>query len=205
MFMDKLMLEQSIINIKRRLQVDEANQFDAKAHSLVQNSSLEIPEYCINKFLSSEIDLQSPGLRGVGRITDEIPRLGGYYRNTLKDLYKDEILELKKTLKELMYIGYLIHFFYCEEEVKATQYQDKYKLYQIWTMYLLGFNQNTFQEEILTLQKASKETMKKCNEQMQKLQFNGLNDSDEQVLERILFYYGTAAFALRRREMGFRF
>lgn len=203
--MEKLMMERSIINIKKELQEDEANQFDAKVHSLVQNSSLEISEYCINKFLNSEIDLQSPGLRGVGRITDEIPRFGGYYRNTLQDLYKDELLELKKTLKELMYIGYLMHFFCCEEELKATQYQDKYKLYQIWTMYLLGFDQNTFQEEIVTLQKVSKKTIENCNEQMRKLQINGLNGSDELVLERILFYYGTAAFALRRREMGFRF
>lgn len=203
--MESSTMNQSIVSIKKILLENDQSQFDMKVQSLISKQTFAIPKYCIDKFLSSEMDQKSAGLRGVGRINDEIPRFGGYFRNELNQLYTDEILEIKRRFEEIIYIGYLIHLFHCEEALKPEAYHDKYKLYQMWIMYLIGFNQNAFKEVITLIQLASKETTEKIKRQMENHDLNKFSNAKDEILDNTLLYYGIVGFALRRREIGIKF
>jgi hypothetical protein len=44
--------------------------------------------FCFSKYISSELDSQTPGDRGLGRLSTEIPRLGAYFRKPISRLYE---------------------------------------------------------------------------------------------------------------------
>ncbi len=199
--MDPLILNNSIERIKPLISKEEAEVVDTKVNNLKKSHGFAVSEYCFDKFIKSEMNLQSSGLRGVGRVTDHPPRFGGYYRRNINYLYRDEIFELEKLFKELLYIGYFTHVLLYEEVLRPAELEDKYKLYQMWIMYILGFDNNSFSEGIGNLGKASGKSVDKLKEKLYKFGFPKTL-LEEDVLDRILRFYGIAGFTLRRREMG---
>lgn len=199
--MDLLTMNQSITCIKPVLSTQEAEILDIKINNLKTYHDFSVPGYCINKFIKSEMDQQSPGLRGVGRVTDETPRFGGFYRSIVNHLYKDEIIELEVLFKELIYIGYFTHAIVAEEILKPAEFEDKYKLYQMWIMYILGFDISSFSQNMALVEKASQQSVNSLKDKLHKLEFY-MTDTEEEILDRILRFYGVAGFTLRRREMG---
>ena len=199
--MDHLKMSHSIKNIKHLISTQDTKKVDVKMDNLMNNHNFSVPEYCIDKFIKSEMDHQSPGLRGVGRVTDETPRFGGYYRSSVNNLYKDEIVELEVLFKEIIYNGYFIHAILYEEALKSAKFEDKYKLYQIWIMYILGFDNNSFIQVLEKLEKASQTTVATIKEKLIEFEFS-MTDTEADVLDRIIRFYGIAGYTLRRREMG---
>lgn len=199
--MNQLIINQSIASIKSLLSQQEAKIFDKKMSKLKYNHDFAVPEYCIDKFIKAEMDQQSPGIRGVGRVTDEIPRFGGFYRSSLNHLYKDEIIALEVLFKELIYIGYFTHVIVCEDILRPAEFEDKYKLYQMWIMYILGFDNRSFSQSIEIIESASQEAGDNLKEKLNKLEFH-MSDHGKEILDGILRFYGVAGFTLRRREMG---
>ncbi len=199
--MDYITLNQSIKSIKPVLSQQEAGIFNIKISKLKNNHDFTVPEYCIDKFIKSEMDQQSPGLRGVGRVTNETPRFGGYFRENINHFYEDEIMELEVLFKEIIYIGYFTHVMLYEETLKSAELEDKYKLYQMWIMYILGFDNNFFSQSIAKVEKASQKAVDNLKEKLNKLEFP-MSDHEEEILDRILRFYGVAGLTLRRREMG---
>ncbi len=199
--MERWITRESIAGIKNVLPSTEIINIDSKINSLKNNRNFPVSEYCINKFLKTETDQQSVSLRGVGRITDEIPRFGGYFRKNNHFPHENDMFELEKLFKGLIYIGYITHMIRCEEVLKPTECHDKYKLYQTWLMFFLRFNRSLYSSEIQTIHKASKSITENIKKKLKDDGYNITGDQEE-TLDNILLFYGIAGFALRRREMG---
>jgi|GEM_PF-4628300 len=199
--MDPLKMNHSVTNIKHLFSTQDVEIVDVKMDNLLNNHNFSIPEYCIEKFIKTEMDHQSPGLRGVGRVTDETPRFGGYYRSNVNNLYKDEIVELEMLFREIIYNGYFIHAILYEEVLKPAKFEDKYKLYQMWIMYILGFDNNSIFQIMEKLGKASQTAIVTLKEKLGEFGFP-MTDTEADVLDRIIRFYGIAGYTLRRREMG---
>lgn len=199
--MDPIKMNQSITSIKPLLSAQDTEIVNAKMDNLLNSHNFSVPEYCIDKFIKSEMDYQSPGLRGVGRVTDETPRFGGYYRSSVNNLYKDEIVALEVLFKEIIYNGYFIHVILYEEVLKPAKFEDKYKLYQMWIMYILGFDNNSLFQVMRKLEIASKTCVATLKEKLVEFGFP-MTDTEADVLVRIIGFYGVAGYTLRRREMG---
>ena len=59
----------------------------------------------IARFIGSEFDIQTPGARGLGRTSDAIPRLGGYFRGRLTP---DVQSSLGPLIEEILASGFVI-------------------------------------------------------------------------------------------------
>ncbi|NBG88924.1 hypothetical protein [Isachenkonia alkalipeptolytica] len=202
--MGKFEMGRCITSIEAVLSEKEAKQSLLTSDIFEKQENLKIMEYCIDKFIKAEMELQSSSVRGVGRLTDQIPRFGGVYRKQILHFYKEEIAELEELFKELIYIGYFTHITLYEQFLKTPVCKDQYKLYQMWIMYILGINPQNYPQGIRTIEKASKKTRDYIKKQMDKLEIN-LSKDEEEVLDKILLFYGFTGFSLRRGEMGFKF
>ncbi len=64
-------------------------------------------EYSINRFVNAELDFETDGNRGLGRMTDDWARFGGKYRETLRSLDSESIQNLRRAFSDQLLCGYL--------------------------------------------------------------------------------------------------
>lgn len=69
--------------------------------------------YCVGQFVHAELDFATPGNRGIGRLTDALPRLGAYFRDSLSRLEKAGLNELDGLITKL--ILKRLSFFCCHK------------------------------------------------------------------------------------------
>lgn len=72
----------------------------------IPNCHGEIVYKCINHFVDSELDMTNNSPSGLGRISDEYPRLGYYLHSTLEGFSSDNMLAFKMLLFDLVKSGY---------------------------------------------------------------------------------------------------
>jgi len=94
--------------------------------------NVEAVSFCCEKFISSELDFQTPGDRGLGRITNYIPRLGGYFRKQMSTLSQEQLFELYEIIQDLMLRGYLTRALLVEAPPKKELIRSGQALYETW-------------------------------------------------------------------------
>jgi hypothetical protein len=92
--------------------------------------------FCFSKYISSELECHTPGDRGLGRISTEIPRLGAYCRRPMSRLSLPELRELYGLIEDLMLRGYLTRALLLEVPPKQPVLTTAPDLYETW---LAGF------------------------------------------------------------------
>jgi hypothetical protein len=73
--------------------------------------------YCINRFVEAELDFETKGDRGIGRISSNPPRFGAYSRKQLSNVSKSDLESLRENLIEVMLSAYLVGLMFDEKEV----------------------------------------------------------------------------------------
>ena len=199
--MEPIIANQSIRMILSILSEEDTQGYTSMLNKLNENQDFSAPKYCVDKFIKSEMDTQCSGLRGVGRVSDNPPRFGGYFRSQINHLYKDETLALENLLKDLLYIGYFSHIYICEEAIKPTEVEDRFKLYQMWIMFIIGFDSKSLFYNAKIIDNLFEKTKVRLRNKMVELNIS-LSLHDEEVLQNILYFYRVAGFTLRRREVG---
>lgn len=92
--------------------------------------------FCFAKYISAELDFRTPGDRGLGRVSTEIPRLGAYFRKPMSRLSQSQLGELYGIIQDLMLRGYLTRAFLAEAPPKQSVVTTPSELYETW---LAGF------------------------------------------------------------------
>lgn len=105
--------------------------------------------YCAEKFIDTELDFSTPGERGLGRSTNYIPRLGGYYRDQMRKLSQEQLNTLRRFIRNLMLQGYLSCALLLGEDVFRGRYDDGPALFAVWVPNIYGGNPSEMGEEIL--------------------------------------------------------
>lgn len=156
--------------------------------------------YCLEKFLQAEFDYNTPGDRGLGRMTDYVPRLGAYFRKSLSKLPLDKIKELDFLLTGLIVKSYLYQVIVPEPVIKKSKMETGEQLYQRWIpeiyVYDLGQLSESFRgllEAVVDSDIANVKHFFKMNELTSG--FFSKNKTDD-----ILFGYINAGLVLRLAE-----
>jgi hypothetical protein len=63
---------------------------------------------CVDQFLDAEFDHATPGARGLGRMTDELPRLAALHRKRLRDADPEDMGCLRELVRDHILCGYLL-------------------------------------------------------------------------------------------------
>ena len=86
----------------------------------------------MKRYIQSELDFNTLGNRGLGRMTTDIPRFAAYMRKHISILPKKHISELYRLIQGLMINGYLIHALFIENPIKKPSLTDGNALYKRW-------------------------------------------------------------------------
>jgi hypothetical protein len=66
-----------------------------------------IVELCIERFIDAELDFRTPGNRGLGRLSEVLPRYGAYFRRYLRSMPVDELAQVRNLIRNQVLTGYL--------------------------------------------------------------------------------------------------
>lgn len=158
---------------------------------------------CIDRYITSELDFITLGNRGIGRMTEAIPRLGGYFRNVLSKMDEAVLLELYNIIRDLILRGYLVHFLFMEKEIKSTVVTGSTKLFDDWVPQIYVNDPSEMKPNLQNVFFASIDTAVakfKNFQKAYKMKSGGFFSLDK--TGSILIYYAGAGFGLRTIEIG---
>ena len=80
---------------------ESTDEFKDRYSNNKQNIIPELVDYCIGKFVQTELDYQTDGDRGMGRMSNFVPRLGGYFRKNFLSLNSNKKLLLEEKIAKI--------------------------------------------------------------------------------------------------------
>ena len=89
-------------------------------------------DFCLQKYITAEMDFKTPGDRGLGRMSTQVPRLGAYYRNQMSSLSVQDAARLYEVIQDVMLRGYLVHALVLENPLRAPLHRDGSTIYEKW-------------------------------------------------------------------------
>lgn len=111
---------------------EKQSQITDKFKYVISGCQPETIYYCTEKYVNGELDYLTPGSRGLGRMTDYIPRFGAHFRNSISQLSRDEMEQLKLLLYDLVLSGYLTYVLFFEKNPISIQGVQSDELYKKW-------------------------------------------------------------------------
>ncbi|NQV00296.1 MAG: hypothetical protein HQ538_06170 [Parcubacteria group bacterium] len=160
-------------------------------------------KYSLDQYIRSELDFKTNGERGLGRLTDFTPRLGGYFREPMSKLSQIEIVELYNLIQDLMLRGYIFYALFMENEIRENITINSEDLYQRWVPGIYTSDSSEMKENVKNLFEAciysAYNLLKKflINHQMKGGGFFSKDKTDN-----IIYYYALAGWGLRLVETG---
>lgn len=200
---DSKYLDRSFEGIKRALSHNPnfLASLEVKYNQLRESFNVESVDFCFRKYITAELDCHTLGVRGLGRISTAVPRLGGRFRRQMSRLDESDMSKLYELIQDAMLRGYLTHALLFEYPVKRPKHQDESTIYNRWlrVIYTSGTsnNQNMTEALIALSDSALVELLSFFNEHDMK---PGLFGSNRKV-KIICNYYPIAGLCLRAIEV----
>ena len=159
--------------------------------------------YSLHNFITAELDFKTPGVRGIGRLSEEVPRFGGYYRKPLSQIDLDKMEILYGLIQGLMLGSYLTAILTFEEELKEAEVTNDHELFEKWipNIYVTPFNalDSLLQNALLAFCGSTVDSILSFLE-TNKIKRKGLLGRDK--IHEIISYYMVAGCGLRITETG---
>lgn len=88
--------------------------------------------YCIDRFASAELDFVTPGVRGMGRVSEIVPRFAAKYRDAFASMAFDTKIQFTKAIHDHVACGYLyVDFCYPDAPSDPAKF-DNATLFDEW-------------------------------------------------------------------------
>ncbi|WP_186673546.1 hypothetical protein [Sporosarcina sp. BP05] len=157
--------------------------------------------YCMDEYINAELDIRTAGTRGIGRMSDDIPRFGGYFRKQITKISEEEVIELAHNIKQILYIGYLSHVLSLEETLKTPTTSSEDALFKKWIPGIYASNIGDIPDPLSNwIFGGSEENLNKLKKIMKSNGLIGGGFMQADKTDMILTYYPVAGFGLRARE-----
>jgi len=159
--------------------------------------------YSLHQYIKAELDFVTNGTRGIGRLSKDVPRFGGYYRKQLSEMNQEKLKILYDLIQMVMLSSYLTGTLMMSDELKQAVVTDKNELFKKWipNIYVTPFNSlgSGLQNALLGLCNQSFENLLKFLEN-NKIKKKGVFSKDK--ANEIISYYMVAGCGLRITEIG---
>jgi hypothetical protein len=178
------------------------DQIDPWFADLRARFNLEAVGFCCAEYISSELDCQTPGDRGLGRVSNAIPRLGGCFRRQLSKTTPEELSQLYGIMQDLMLRGYLTRALLLEAPPKKERLRSPQQLFEAWIPRIYSSDPSDMGPKLRNALGALTEPAFvnfKSFLDNHDIRSGGLFSSDK--VQLIAMWYPLAAFALRSVEI----
>lgn len=165
--------------------------------------NVDLVSYCLERYISAELDCETPGNRGIGRLTETIPRLGAYYRKQISELHDEEKSKLYFLIQQVMLGGYLAHAIFMDEPRKYPGMSSSEDVFERWIPAIYGSDASTMDNNILTaLEVCTTFSLKMIKDFFKEHNMKFSGHLSEDKTDAILIYYAIAGFGIRFVEVG---
>ena len=154
--------------------------------------------YCFENYINAELDFETPGVRGLGRMSTYIPRLGAYFKNQISRLSKEDLNELYEIIQDILLKGYLVHALGSGQKLEEGKIKDPQTLYKAWIPKIYSSGLDQLEEgfrNILSISVESAYRALLAFLQGHKMKGGGVFSKDK--TDEIFIYYALAGFILR--------
>ena len=136
-----------IINeMKNSINKDNFDLFKKNFKENYDSIDLDKINYSMDRFVEAELDFMTDGNRGIGRLTENIPRLGAYFRDKLSILDKKGLGELENLIKRLIVKSYIFPATIMKQPENAKNLTPE-ELYNEWIPNIFTSNLKTLMSE----------------------------------------------------------
>jgi hypothetical protein len=159
-------------------------------------------EECVEKFTEAELDFRTSGDRGLGRMTEFIPRFGGHCRKSLSSLSQQDLVILKTLIMDLILRGYLARVV-LGEAGKAPNWSTAMDLYGDWIPNIYGGSVEELSEDVENaLSKIAGPAFEELMSfiESRSIKAGGFFKQDKRA--DIFYHYPFAGWSLRAREVA---
>ncbi len=84
----------------------------------------EVASRCLDRYLEAEFDTATPGVRGLGRLSEELPRLAALHRKEFQNATRRGLPNLRKLVKDHTLCGYLFALYVADLPTTAPVEDD---------------------------------------------------------------------------------
>lgn len=112
-----------------------------------KNIQIDYLNYCIIKYINSELDFETKGINGLGRSSDFWPRLGGYFRDNISQLTTEKIEQLYLLILSLITKSYLFQILLSDIPKEISKINTSEELYKKWIPKIYIFDINIIPED----------------------------------------------------------
>jgi hypothetical protein len=143
--------EELFIGIGNILSADNAAAIKKNFEDSYKNADPKNMSQCIEKFIQTELDYETHGNRGIGRLTDTMPRLGAYFRNSFSELDEVSQNELGILITKLIAKGYIFIPMSNSKPKEKTLSFTSDELYKEWIPQIYTFKLTVLSENVWNL------------------------------------------------------
>ena len=156
--------------------------------------------YCIGEYVQAELDFHTSGKRGIGRMTDDVPRFGAYFGKWLKNMESLDLFLFENIIRDTILAGYLCQVI-CENPLKDVIPPTGHQLYEKWIPTIYASDPNDMSEGFTELfWSCTEDPLLKLKGLLASHGMKGGGLFSEDKTARILVYYPFAGFLLRVAE-----
>ena len=125
---------------------DKIDIFKRNFNKNCEGISPDTINYCVERLVQTELDFITPGSRGIGRLTEALPRLGAYFRDPISNLEKTELNKLDTLITKLITKGYLFSAVINGQPKEKTLSFTGEELCREWLPKIFTFNLNVISD-----------------------------------------------------------
>ncbi|MDZ7798764.1 MAG: hypothetical protein U5L76_04075 [Patescibacteria group bacterium] len=185
------------------IQQDILQVMEEKYNVLKNNIDIKKINYCIHKYIDSELDFKTEGMRGIGRASTFVPRLGACYRSQFYKLSQEDIDKIYIYIQDILLLGYLSYSFLMEEEPKFDNTMTKEKLSKEWITGIYASDPSEMRDKLQnTLANLAEKSITKLKDIFKKHNIKNGKLFSKDKLDLIIWWYVLAGFSLRLVESG---
>ena len=178
----------------------EREEFRSMLVAIKEQARLDAIEQCISRYIEAEIDFTTPGEQGIGRMSLSPPRLGGYLRKHFARFSAQELQELRKLMRSLIFRGYVAYILNAKTFVPTTGQATADQMFEPWICRIYVMKIQKEVDEMIRGVIWTPFTALKQFLASKKAVGGGMFSADK--TETILFWYPFAGFSLRHTEVG---
>ena len=202
---DVAMLDSTMDSIRTTLssQTEVLDQIRSKYDELREKFDVGVAGYCIDRYCGAELDFATPGDRGLGRISEHIPRYGAYFRKSLARMDSTDLARVKELLVQHVLGGYLAHALLTEDPLEESKYECGEGLFETWLPGVYSSDPGEMGpslRQFLSAFDAGTYGKHKAFRARHGMKGGGVFTADKSDL--IIAYYPLAGFGLRTTEVG---
>jgi len=140
-YIDEIFVEMGKIFSTNTIDISKKN-FNKNYKSINTNTI----NHCVEKFVQAELDFVTPGNRGIGRLTESLPRLGAYFRDYFSNFKETELNKLDILITKLIIKGYLFSAAINGQPKEKVLSFSNQELYKEWIPKIFTFDINVISD-----------------------------------------------------------